>query len=140
MKLCFKQFALLALVSLQSVYSEELGLFDLAPKETKLVSYNSSLPQVFAFKVKAGPALPEGEKGLIFGWKKQSVWCEGARCAKAGGYLLFCSQDGKVTADLQNLSNEAFQVLISRVECEGKDAGTMRCPLPSTIKAMCSNS
>jgi hypothetical protein len=120
-----------------SLRAEDIGTFKIEARETKTFTYKSVVGQVFAFKVLQGPELPTGQNGFEFGWEKQGVFCEGKNCARAGGYLLFCPKAGVITGNMKNLSQQSFDISVQRVECEGKEAGTMRCPRSSTLKAMC---
>jgi hypothetical protein len=120
-----------------AVNAEDLGVLKINPSETKKFTYKSKVAQVLAIKVQQGPTLPQGQRGFVFGWDKQSLFCEGKHCADAGGYLLFCPNAGVITAEFKNLTQSHFEVAMQRVECDGKDAGTMRCPSQAIVKSMC---
>ncbi len=117
--------------------AEDIGVLKINPRETKKFTYKSKVGQVIAIKVQRGPELPEGQRGFEFGWDKQSLFCEGKHCADAGGYLLFCPEAGVITGEFKNLTPSHFEVAMQRVECDGKDAGTMRCPSQAILKSMC---
>ncbi len=120
-----------------TVRAEVIGTFTIEAGKTEIFAYQSEVGHVFAFKVLHGPELPAGQRGFEFGWKKQSVYCEGKDCTRAGGYLLFCPNAGIITGTMKNISQSKFEISVERVECEGKDAGSMQCPRAATIKAMC---
>ncbi len=117
--------------------AEDIGVLKINPRETKKFTYKSKVGQVIAIKVERGPELPEGQRGFEFGWDKQSLFCEGKHCSDAGGYLLFCPKAGVITGEFKNLTPSHFEVALQRVECDGKDAGTMRCPSQAILKSMC---
>ncbi len=120
-----------------SAGAEDVGTFKVRPHEAKTFNYKSDVGQVFAFKVLNGPEMPTGQKGFEFGWAKQGVFCEGKECARAGGFLLFCPKAGVISGEMKNLSKFDFEISVQRVECEGKEAGSIRCPRASTLRAMC---
>lgn len=128
---------LLASASASPLHAEQIGVLKVGPLATKKFTYKSKTGQVVAIKVVNGPELPEGQRGFTFGWEKQDLFCEGKNCAVAGGYLLFCPVAGVIIGEFKNLSRSPFEVALERVECEGKDAGTMRCPSQAILKSMC---
>lgn len=130
--------AALVLLSITAAsHAEDIGVLKINPRETKKFTYKSKVGQVIAIKVQHGPQLPEGQRGFEFGWDKQSLFCEGKHCADAGGYLLFCPKAGVITGEFKNLTQSHYEVALQRVECDGKDAGTMRCPSQAILKSMC---
>lgn len=111
--------------------------YTVKPHATKTFSYRTAGGQVFSFAIQHGPEMPEGQVGLEFGWAKQRLFCTGKNCAQASGWLLFCPVRGSISGELTNLSDSDFQVIVRRIQCEGTDAGTMRCPTTSMLRAMC---
>jgi hypothetical protein len=107
------------------------------PHQTQHFTYRTAKGQVFSFAVLDGPAIPEEQVGLKFGWDKQRLFCTGKDCAHASGWLLFCPVHGSITGEMNNLSDSEFQVQVQRVRCEDPGAGPGRCPTPSLLQAMC---
>jgi hypothetical protein len=111
--------------------------YTVKPGETQTFSYRAAGGEVFSFAVQHGPEMPDGRIGLEFGWAKQRLFCTGSSCAHASGWLLFCPVHGSISGELTNRSDSNYQVLVWRIQCEGPDAGTMRCPTATTLRAMC---